>query len=217
MSMATVTDTHLTFNGVKYFRGNATAVALGSYGRKKTPPFKTTFLEVDASLDLSTLAVAPAVVVDLDATSSKKADVELDLKVVGVPVEGGISSTFNALASRELKLVQFCLPINEVKKAINESDEALEELKAARARARAVHQIWVVMEASEASKFTGDVSISALATAKGFKVTAKSSGSISSSTSISLTSGSTYAYLLLKPVWHDASVSSLTTDQWGVG
>jgi hypothetical protein len=217
MSTASVTGTHLTFGGIKYFRGNATAVALGSYGRKKTPPFKTTFLEVDANLDLSKMIVAPAVVVDLDVTSSKKGDVEINLNVVGFPVKGGIDSTFNALASHELKLVQFCLKLNEVKAAINDSSEALEDLQSSRAKARVVHQIWIVMHASEATKFAAAASIHASVTENGFELTAKAGGSGEKSTSVTLSSGSTYAYLFLKPKLVGDRVESLATDQWGIG
>ncbi len=210
---AVVKDSHIKFNGISYFRGNATAVRLGSYGRKKIPLFSMNYLEVDGNLSI-TATIEPAVVADIDTTSSSKGDATINLSVIGGAYAGNATGAWEAFQSHKLKLVQFCLTLSQVKSLVAASGGAMDCLKDNKNSGRVSYQVWVVMEATEASKFTGSVTLSAKFTVNGITITAKSTTSSGTTSTVTLSANSTYAYLLAKPKWSGSSVSSFTTDQW---
>ena len=84
------------------------------------------------------------------------------------------------------------------------------------AQGRVAYQIWVVMEASEAAKFSTSGNLKAEATPEGISITAGIGGATENETKITLSAKSTYAYLLAKPERRNGVVSSFTTDQQGI-
>lgn len=209
---AIVRDNHMTFGGIHYFRGNATAVGLGAYGRKKSPLFGVNFLEIDGHLGM-TMALPPAVVVDLDTTSSNRGEASAGVNVVTV-AGGSVGGTWDNFASHKLKLVQFCLELGQVKALVKASSGADDCLKDNKNTGRVAYQVWVVMEAEEASRFSGGAALSAHATIEGVQITATAANASSDTSRVVISRNSTYAYLLARPMWKGNTITSFTTDQW---
>jgi hypothetical protein len=164
MPTATVHDSHLVYGGVCYFRGHASAVRLGSYGRKKKPLFGMNFLEVDGNLELG-MSLRPAVVVDLDTQRSTKGHAAAGVTVVGAPVSADADATWEGFQSRKLKLVQFCLTLGAVRDAVRADGPARDCLLDNKRTGRVAFEVWVVMEASEAARFTAGGAVNAGVTA----------------------------------------------------
>lgn len=216
---AIVRRNHLNVHGVGYFRGNASAVSLGAFGRKRTPLVGVNYLEVQGLIDLDGRQLNPAVVVDIDVTRSARADVMAGLEVVNAPVGADVEGVWNMINERHLKLVQFCMPLGELRTALRNTPDALAYLEDNPNTFRAVHQIWVVMEASEATKFEAGGSAKVFVDVSNNVLKIKPEGGVGGGglSEIVLSENSTYAYLLCRARYENGHWMDLTTDQVGPG
>lgn len=220
MATATVKDNHLTFNGVSYFRGQAEEVQLGSYGEKRKPLTKTNYLEVKGRIPGDRIARATSTVVNIDQSKLSKTDVKTDVKAIveGVPVNLGADAAFKKLTNNELKLVKFSVLNNDMKAAINKSPAVLGDLKNYGNDARIAHQIFVVMDAKLATKFDNDVTVELSAGGGPMKAKVGVGHSSSGETTVEISAGTTFAYLLLDVDWDKgkSKVEDLDDDQWSL-
>jgi hypothetical protein len=220
MATATVKDNHLNFNGINYFRGNAEEVQLGSYGEKRTPLTKMNYLEVKGRIPSANMAKATSTVVEIDATKMSKTDFKADIKAIikGVPVNLKGDAAFKKLVNNELKLVKFSVLNNAMKVAVNKSPGALKNLEHYGKDARIAHQIFVVMEAKLATKYDNDVSVNLSAGAGPMKVSLGGGHSSIGETTVQISAGTTFAYLLVSIDWNDkkTKVADLDDDQWSL-
>lgn len=88
MANVVVKENHLTFGGVRYFRGQAEEVELGSIGEKRTPITGQHYLEVKDRIPPRKFDAVKSTVVDIDfsRTSSNAFDTAVSVIVKGVPV-----------------------------------------------------------------------------------------------------------------------------------
>ncbi len=211
MPLAIVRSNHLKYAGISYFRGNAPSVGLGDYGEKKSPVLSQNHLAVQSSLPASKIDVSRSYTVELDFSRSRRADVELNLKVAngGAGVGGG----FEGLKRASLKLLKLEVRLGDLKRAVNRSRDTLEALRSYGKDARVVHQIFVVMSASEADVVSGSGGLTL--SQYGATLTAKAGGR--RSLTVKFEPGTTYAYLLSKPEWDAGrrTVVKFDPDQWG--
>jgi hypothetical protein len=223
MSLAVIKDNHLTFMGTKYFVANAQTVSIGSYGEKATPVFGQNKLEVKShipppKLDGKITTLPP---IGIDTTQSSKGDfttaVSGSLKVIGF--SGSESTVYDKLASSQLKLVQLIVEEIAMKEAANNSPKVLDNLEKFGGDARIAHQLFVIMEATFATSFTGATSYAVSADALGV-VSIKASGgaAVSGKDEITLSAGTGFAYLLLKLDWNKdrTKIEDTTADEWSV-
>ena len=222
MGTATIRDSHIKLNGVKYFRGKAEDVDIGSYGRKRTPVFGMNYLDVYRNLPARKLDINEAVVVDIDFSNSTKADIEAGFsmaQVIGIQT----GNVYEKLSSGELKLVKFEMKISDIEDAVNSNRRAFDYLVDEGDDARIAHQVFVVMEAELASKVAASKTFDVKFSKGVYTITAKGKVGSKTDTVVTLSEDSTFAYLLLKPKW-DAKrkrrIEEMTggrTDQWSMG
>jgi hypothetical protein len=204
-----------TFNGINYYRGNATAVTLGAVGRKKNPPFGVAYLDVHCQMPID--GAVQAVVAEIDAESSKKGDVLAKFNPIGLPLSVDAEAKWEMIRKSELKLVQFVLNMSQLKQHYL-ADEAVQDVfDDNRKTARIVHQIWVVMLAKEASLYSSSGSLNAKLSNRGIDVTAAISGSTTHGSTLTLSEGTTFGYLLAKAQWKNNELAGFDTDQRGFG
>lgn len=210
MGIATVHDNYLQIAGIKYFRGNAPSVSIGSYGEKKIPAFSANYLEVQDNILASKLVVKAVTEVVIDTDKSTKASIEHNIKPVGL----FSGAAYDAVKLKKLRLIKLDMGLKDVENAVNSSSNVLKDLASYGRDARVAHQIFVVMAAKEASAFMagGAVTFSR----QGGSLQAKVSTGVT--TTITLSPGTTYAYLLCKLDWNKGKtkVEKVTDDQWGV-
>ena len=159
--------------------------------------------------------------ITLDSSNSSKSDfnkaVAASLKVVGF--SGSVDATYSALVSKELQLVQLWIEPNDVKRWINASPKALDNLRNYGGDARVVHTLFVVTTAVFASSFTGGVSYDLDVNAAGIvTVTSKGGSSVAGKDVITLAPGMCLAYGMLKLDWGKGKdfVEDLNVDEVGM-
>ncbi|HYG57790.1 MAG TPA: hypothetical protein VD902_06945 [Symbiobacteriaceae bacterium] len=222
MANVVVKENHLTYGGVAYFRGHAEEVQIGSIGEKRTPITKQNYLEVKDQIPVAKIDVTRATVTEIDFTQTSKSAFAAMVNAIikGVPVKLTGDATFDQLRSGELKLVKFSVTNNEMMEAANNSPQKLEYLKEWGNDARIAHQVFVVMEASLARKFDNNVNVTLSAGAEGLEATVGGSGSASGSTTVRISKGTCFAYLLCKIDWdakqkkNQTRIVDLDDDQW---
>lgn len=223
MSLAVIKDNHITVFGTKFFVANAQTISIGTTGEKATPVFGQNKLEPKdhipaPKLDGKIRTVPPIV---LDASASSENDfseaVSASLKVIGF--SGSIGSTYDALVTQKLKLVQLFVEEEDMQEAANNSPKALDNLRDYGADARIAHQQFVIMEASWASSFTGANKYSVSVDAAGIiSITASGGSTVSGKDRLTLSPGTGLAYLLLNPHWNKnkTRIDSTNVDEWSI-
>jgi hypothetical protein len=215
---AVIKDNHLKFGGKSYFRAGAESVELGSYGEKKTPIAKANYLEVQGHVTRDKLKVRTATIVDIDFKQSTEKDFKAN--VLAGAVGGSVDTAYKRLDKGELKLVKFEVELVDMKKALNDSPVVRDNLDKYGGDARVCHQIFVVLEASIATKISSSTSLSAAATNGNLTVTAKATVKNEKDTTVTLSKGTTFAYLLAKMDWDKKDgnkvVEKLTDDQFSM-
>jgi len=214
-----VRDNHLHFDGINLFRGNANNVQLGSVGGKKTPSTQENYLQVEANIPVKKLKVNKVTVITLNGARISGADVSAS---VDVPRLGTLSASAVATKLKEetLKLVKIDVLPRDVVDAANDSPKVLDALIQSGREGRIAHQVITVMEAATAETVRrgGTFSIEPGDGGPSLKVRA---GSTEIAT-VEISSGATFAYLLLKPKW-DANqqknwkkIEDWEDDQWSL-
>ncbi len=212
--VAVVHNNHLTFNGIQYFRASAESLTIGTYGEKRTPLTGQNYLEAQADIPAPKLVVRTATIVDIDFTKSRSADIKLGLKVAGNQVDA--DTAFSNLKAGKLKLVKLEMRLGDVKDAVNASPQVLGDLRSYGHDARVCQQIFVIMEATLAQTFSNATNIGFSRDSGTLRLTANAGTSGSGGTAVSLSAGTTYAYLLCKADWERGKdrVEKFVDDQW---
>lgn len=215
---AVIKDNHMKYNGKGYFRAGAESVELGSYGEKKVPLTKPNYLEVQSHIPFERLKVREAVIVEIDFKQSSEKDFKIGLNASAAA--GNVDTAYKRLDKGELKLVKFEVELVDMKNAVNDSPVHRENLDSYGNNARISHQVFVVLEASIATKVTSATSLSASAKDGKLTVTAKAKVVSEKDTEVTLSKGTTFAYLLCKIDWDRKNgkkvVEKLTDDQFSL-
>ena len=224
MANVAVKENHLTFGGVSYFRGQAEEVELGSIGEIRRPITKQNYLEVKDRIPIAKIDVANAAVVEIDFTKTSKSvfNAMVSAIVKGVPVKFNGDTTFDKLRSGSLKLVKFSVANNKMIKAANNSPQKLKYLIEWGNDARIAHQAFFVVEASLANQIGNNTTVDLSAGVKGLEAKVGGSGTGSSTTTVQISKGTCFAYLLAKIDWdakqkkNQTKIVDLNDDQWGL-
>jgi len=220
MKNVVVKENHLTFGGVAYFRAHAEEIEIGSIGEKRKPIFKQNYLEVKDRLLIPEGNIVKATETEIDFINTSKKSFKLNAAAIidGVPVKLTGDAVFDKLRSGELKLVKFSIVNNDLKEIANNSSTQLESLDLWGKNARLAHQIFVVIEAELANEFSRNINVGLSAGVSGLEARLDSGFGASGSTTVTLSKGTCFAYLLLKPEWDDSGkkIIDLDDDQWGL-
>lgn len=219
MKNVVVKENHLTFGGVAYFRAHAEEVEIGSIGEKRKPLFKQNYLEVKDRLIIPDGNVVKATEAEIDFTHTYKKAFKLKSAAIvkGAPVKLSGDAVFDKLRTGELKLVKFSVSNNDLKEIANKSSNELESLKHWGKGARLAHQVFIVVEADLANTFTRNINVGLSAGVTGLEANLDSGFGASGATTVSISKGTCFAYLMLKPEWADNKIIDLDDDQWGLG
>ncbi len=218
---AKVLDNHFHLNGVNYFRGHADAVQFGDAGEKKTPGTQENYLAVQESVPRNRLKIERATQIDIHAVSFGSSDIGASITIPGV---GSLSAGTLArqLEDQTLSLVKLETLPKDIVAAANDSPDVIAELIRAGNAGRLVHQAFVILEMKTALNFTRSTRFEVSGTAKSWTITATGGTGSGSRTVVTVTPGTTFAYLLLKPKW-DASqkknwkrIVDWEDDQWSL-
>jgi hypothetical protein len=117
--------------------------------------------------------------------------------------------------------MKFSISSSEMKKALNQSPDKLKELYYWGKNARIAHQVFIVMEASLADKFSKKFGLNLKAGVNGLGAEIGVGGSSSGTTHVTISKDTCFAYLLLRITWDknkdNPTILDLNDDQWGAG
>jgi hypothetical protein len=205
---AKIRNSHLVVNGVHYFRGNASAISLGDFGRKKSPVFGANYLEVYDNAGLIDVDLSVRLELGIDQDSLREAMGEL---TVALADQGASLSASHSKADNwNLSLVQLAMNLSQVEaNVLDEEDE--DDFARLGKKARVVYQVWVVVEAEHARIIHSATNLKATVQRGGVVVSGETGANRQSETLVTLSEGSTFAYLLARRKGN----SHFTTDQHG--
>jgi hypothetical protein len=196
-----IRDNHLHFEGVNYFRGNASRVVLGDVGDKKTPGTQENYLDVRGNVVRKNLKIHKITRISLKNVQVAGADIGGGLTVPGLGslTAGGVAT---ALREDELSLVHVSVLPKDIVELVNSNPKnALEPLKACGNGGRMVHQVFAILVAKTATTLAASARFDVTATVGG--ITISGTGGVGGGAGVLATidAGNSFAYLLLKPKW----------------
>jgi hypothetical protein len=219
-----VKKNHMKYNGIEFFRGNASMVRLGSHGPKRTPVFDANFLDPQGHISPKHFDVIKATTVSIDFSQSSATDITLDVRPMQLKFAGGEVSATRKLASQgELKLIQLAVEPGDLMRYINSTPSLRDQLAHADNDLRVVTQVWVVAKTVLADRVDTSVAGSVQATVNGITVGLKGGQNGSSETSLDVEPGTIFAYALGDLEWDKAAknkrtrVTGIRLDKWGIG
>jgi hypothetical protein len=214
-----VSENHFTYGGISYFRGHAENIKLGSFGEKKTPLTKMNYLEVKDHIPAEKIGTAEVIEVDVDFTQIKQAGFNLNVSATsqGIPVSAATALHSNKASESELSLLKFSIEANDMMRVVNGLSDQREQLKRWGGKARIAHQVFVVVEATLATKFAAAGKVDLMVGKDSLGAALGGSHSTHSTSVVSLSKGTCFAYLLAKLEWKNDMIHELHNDQWGLG
>lgn len=227
MAKVRIKNNRLHFNGVNYFRGKSENILLGSCGEKLRPIFGVNRLEVEEHIDPDLLDIRKLTTATIDFTATRKGDFTegVDGTFKGVDFSGSARQMWDRFQSGELELVKFAVDLGDLRRAANRDRRAISVLKRlAKSRARIVSEVWVATSAQLAEKFKRAQSVEMTGKKGKIRVRAKGATSQGGTVNLTLSEGTTFAYLMARIDKWDKKLKKkrkrivdLDDDQWGPG
>jgi hypothetical protein len=196
-----IRDSHLHFEGVNYFRGNASRVLLGDVGDKKTPGTQENYLDVRGNVVRKNLRIHKLTRLSLKNVQVAGADIGGGLTIDGL---GWLSAgaVASALREDELQLVHVSVLPKDIVALVNANPKnALEPLKACGNGGRIVHQVFAILAAKTAVTLAASARFDVTATVGGLTITGTGGVGGGAGVVTRIDAGNSFAYLLLKPKW----------------
>jgi len=227
MAKVRVKNNHLHFNGVNYFRGKSENILLGTCGEKRRPIFGVNRLEVEEHIDPDLLDIRELTTATIDFSATRKGDFTegLDGSFKGVDFKLSVGQMWDRLQSGELVLAKLAVDLGALKRAVNRDRRAIAFLKRlSKSRARIVSEVWVATSARLAERLNRAQSIKASGRRGKINVRVAGTASQSGTTNLTLSQGTTFAYLLARIDKWDKKrkkkrkkIVDLDEDQFGPG
>lgn len=215
-----ITDSHMTFEGRRWFRGGASEAALGCDGRKRAPVFGVNFIEVQGRIPLPKMKIRKCVTIESDYAGTSEADLLANIDVAGV-FKGSSKTALKDLRESRIKLVQFTIDNEDLRAAANAAPNIIQRLIDYGNDARLVDTVFTVLKASTAEVFGASEAVSLSVDAGVVKVSVDGSVGGAGGVFTSLSPEETFAYGLVKLDWdanekkNKRKIVMLTDDQWG--
>ena len=213
------------YGGMKYFRGNAHLVELGTHGEKKDPIGAKAYIDPAGKIRAAHLAERPIKIstasVNWSDVKSKDLDAGVNLKFLGLGRKHGVTFDLTKARSANLKLMNFSIAENPMKRCLNNDADAVRRSMADEGKdARIVGECWIAMEAELAEHIEANWSTGHAWEALDNTLDLTVSGGRHGSQTVSLGAGTCFAYKLYKVKdWSRGkeSIEDLEADYKGMG
>lgn len=220
-----ITDHYFKHGGLKYFRGNAHLVELGTHGEKKDPIGAKAYLDPNGKIKASHLADRPIKksTVDINWSSVKKADLEGDavLKFFGLGRSHAVSFDYAKAKKADLQLINFSIAETPLKRCLNnDANTVRNSLADEGSDGRVVSEVWVVVEAELAEHVESNWGTGHSWSFGSNTLDLSVSGGSVGTQTISIGTGTTFAYKMHKvKKWSKGKeeIEDLEADYKGMG
>lgn len=218
-----VTDNFFQLGTLKYFRGNAHLLELGTFGEKKDPIGARAYIDPQGRVQRSHLAsrasTGKPMAIDLSRVSEADLGVTGSIPVFGLNLNVAASWGQKRVSTAKLKVYSVSLSEGRLINMLNNDAGAARRFLADEGRdGRIVSEVWVVMEAELAQRFESSTSVGLKADGSKLELTA--SGGREGSVAITLSEGSVFAYKLHKvKQWNKGktAIEDMEADFKGMG
>jgi hypothetical protein len=212
-------------NTMKYFRGNAHRVELGTYGKKHDPIGAKAYLEPQSKVKSEHLAsrmqIGTLVTVDWNEVSKADLEAEADLKFFSLGKKVAVDFNLEKAKSAKLKLISLAINTGPLTAMLNkDADSARKFLAEEGNDGRIVSEAWVVVDAELGEHFDAHGSTSLSVEAFGSSLDLTVTGGKYGSQTITYSPGTTFAYMLHKVKdWNKdkTRIESMADDYKGLG
>lgn len=222
-----ITKNFFEFGGVKYHRGGAEDILLGSAGDKEDPVGPKSRLAVHTSIPRDKLRgkIRNVTTASIDWSSQSKAEVDTSggLKYLTFEASGTGTFSYETAKSAKLKLMKVVVDEGALTRILNEEAPGVRKyLKEEGRDGRLVGAVWIVAHAKIVDSFATAVSsggsVSAdLTKAAELELTAHHKGGTQSSSTVVLRPKTTFAYLMYKVTkWDKDKVGNMEADEHGL-
>lgn len=200
--MATnITEHYFEYGALKYFRGNAHLMEIGTYGEKKDPIGAKAYIDPESKVQREHLVnrvnKGKPVAVNWGQTTKAEVEVNGPVPVFGLNVNVAASFNYEKIKSADLKLFNLSIDEGPLKTMLNKDASGARNYLAGEGNdGRIVSEVWVVMEAELAEQF--DTSGSVEVSAKGVDLNVTARGGKYGTQTITLSKGAVFAYKLHK-------------------
>ena len=160
---------------------------------------------------------------DISWNQTNKADVEVNgvLKFFGLEGKIAVSGNYEKAKSAKLKLVSFAIDEGPLKMMLNQDADGARKYLAQEGKdGRIVSEVWIAMEAELAEHFSSSSSIAVSVQAVGNSLEITAKGGKHGTQTVSLSSGTTFAYKLHKVKdWNKGKtkIEDMEADYKGMG
>jgi len=198
-----ITKYKFSYGGLSYFRTNAHLVELGEHGEKKDPIGAKAYLDPAGKIRASHLASRPIKIstATINWSDVKAADFDAGatLKFLGLGRKHGVSFDLADARSANLKLMNFSIAENPLKRCLNNDADTVRRSMADEGNdARIAGETWVAMEAELAEHIETNWSTGHSWEALGNSLDLTVSGGRHGSQTVTLGPGTCFAYKLYK-------------------
>ncbi|ACQ81610.1 hypothetical protein Bcav_3368 [Beutenbergia cavernae DSM 12333] len=212
----------------RYFRGNAPAVTLGSWGEKKDPIGAKAYLAAEGRIAPSLLRghVRRINRARIDWSRQTEADYEAqgEVKYFEYGATAAMTADYGKAKSAQLELLHFVVEASPLKRILNtEADHARKELDKEGNDGRVVDGVWVVVSGQIAESFSaagtsaGSV-VAEIVDGLGLTVTSTKGGGRDEDALVTLEPKTVFAYSMQKVrKWKNGLVEDFEDDFKGMG
>ena len=221
MTKVVAIDSHMNFNGWKYFAAGSEKVSIGCYG-KKTPIFGMNKLEVQDHFPYKKMKISNVTCFEIDTSKSTEANFSAGFNLVKV-LGASFSPSYKNAKAKKFKLLQLHMMPGDMKDAVNDSNKHRGEFSDLGNDARVVNEIFIATEWEEAERIEAGAGFEASVNAGVFELNFEVGAKHKRQQSVSIVANTCAFYGLLEADWDKNSkkkrdkVTKFSVDEWGVG
>ena len=194
-----VTKNFFEYGNMKYFRGNAHLVSIGTYGEKKDPIGARAYLEPEDDVSRehleSRVKYGTRVKVDWNAVTQADFSTGAKLKFFGLGKKVAMDLELENARSAKLELINLSIADGPLKSLLNNDAGAARNYLADEGKdSRIVSEVWVVMDAQLAQHFATHAGGNLAVKAVNGSIDVSVSGGSSGTQTVSISKNTAFAY-----------------------
>lgn len=225
MATTKIKDHYFEYENMKYFRDNASALKLGTYGEKKDPVGTKSYVDPHANVQaeyLTSEVVTGPIIATIAWSETNKNDFEINgnVKYFGIKGELHLDGSYEKARDANLVLARFLIIGNQLEKLLNTKASGAKKYLAEEGNdTRIVTNVWIAMEGTLGETVSNATSVTIGAAKSGTDVEISFGNSKTGTTRITLSPGTTFAYALHKVKnWtdHKSTVEKVEVDYYGM-
>ena len=217
---AVIKENHMKYGGKRYFKPGGNMITIRTFGSKRTPTGQANYLEAHNEIPAPKLngRLTNPTIVEIDTVKTSKGNFLANISnFMGIFGLSG-NAAWSKVSAGQYKFLHVGIQMGDLKEAYNQSPKSRNEFADISGKERAVCEVFIVLETSEAVKVANSANFGLEVSGGVLNLTASGGASGSRTTKVSISPGTVYAYMLAKPDWKNSKseIKSFSDDQHGL-